>query len=58
MKLPSWALGCAGFDPAGWWVPVVCTDRGQHPMELLAVIYEHSEGRGRHYGGHTSTIPK
>lgn len=51
--LPEWAEDVAGFDPARWWLPVVCIGRkhAHHPFEVLGIVFDHADGRGIHWGG-------
>ncbi|WP_147381486.1 hypothetical protein [Nocardioides immobilis] len=51
IALPEWATVVDGLDPAGAWCAIVCTDRGHHDPEVLGVVFEHVDGRGRHWIG-------
>lgn len=56
--VPAWVTELPGFDVSGHWCAIICTDAGQHALEVLGLVFEHAEGRGRHYGGPGISTPR
>jgi len=40
------------MDPDSWWLPIVCSGRGQHAREALGIAYEHAIGGITYDGPH------
>ena len=58
MELPEWVHTIHGFDPDRPWLPIVCTGRGTHQIELLDVYFDHSEGSGWHYTARNTRLSR
>lgn len=52
--LPDWVDALPRFHSDQWWRPIVCTDSGTHPLELLGVAYETPTGGVFYDGPHIS----